>query len=161
MEEIIYDAGFLLTMALDNLDKNKFTHPIYGAIKEDGAKIFKEIKEVSLELSIPKAVSMFEKNQQNAKQGVLIYPAELEDEDKKRVQVIIVYIQNYTNNEYMILSQPYSFKNGKISPTNYELLDYYDFLEDRLEELEEIFVSGAFGYDNFEYIWEERFVANK
>ena len=160
MEEIVYDAGFLLTMVLDNLDRNKFIHPSYGVIKQDGSKDYKEIKEISLEISIPKVVSMFEKNVYDAKQGVMLYPAEIEDEQGKRVQVVIVSIQDYTSNDYMLISQPYSFENGKIVTTNYELLDYYDLLEDRLEELEDKFVNGAFACDNYEYIWEERFVAN-
>jgi len=158
MQTIIHDAGYLLSHMLDILDRDRVVNPIYGAIKEDGSKIIKEIKEISLEISIPKAVNMIENNTENANSAVSIYPAELNDENNNRVSVLIVTIQKYTTNEYMIISQPYSFNDNKISTGRYELLDYYDFLEDDLEELEHQFVEGAFEHDRAQYLWEERFV---
>jgi len=158
MQTIIHDAGYLVSHALDILDRNRVVNPIFGYIREDGSKNIKEIREISLEISIPKAVDMLENNVESASSAVLIYPAELSDETNNRVPVLIVTIQNYVTNEYMIISQPYKF-DSEITIERYELLDYYDFLEDDLEELERQFIEGAFDHDRAEYLWKERFVS--
>lgn len=160
MKKIVYEAGFLLTYALDKLDKLKFVNPIYGAIKPDNSKILKEIKEISLELSIPKAISLMENNTENAESSVVIYPAELEDSNSNRYNVLIIHIEKHNSLNFMTIAQPYNFKDGAIELTNYELLDYFELLEDELKELEEEFIQGAYNYDNAENIWEDKFVAN-
>ena len=159
MDKIVYEAGFLLTYALDKLDKFKFVNPIYGAILNDGSKEIKEIKEISLEFSIPKAISLVEDNRESAQSSVVIYPAELENICGDRYSVLIVQIEKHNSLEFMTIAQPYSFKDGSIELTNYELLDYFELLEDDLKELEEEFIQGAYNYDNPEYIWEDKFVA--
>lgn len=160
MEDIIYEAGFLLTYALDKLDKNRILNPIYGAIKKDGSKILKEIKDISLENSIPKAMHLFENPTDDIASAVILFPAELEDERGNRYSVIVVMIMDYISSFYITISQPYSFEDGKISLRNYELLDYHEFLTTKLPKLEEEFMQGAFNYDEAEYLWQERFVCN-
>ena len=160
MNKIVYEAGFLLTYALDKLDKFKFVNPIYGTILTDGSKELKEIKEISLELSIPRAISLIEENTNNANSSVIIYPAELEDSNSDRYSVLIIQIEKHNSLEFMTIAQPYSFKDGSIELTNYELLDYFELLEDDLEELEEVFIQGAYYYDEAESIWEDKFIAN-
>ena len=160
MDKIVYEAGFLLTYALDKLDKFKFVNPIYGAILNDGSKELKEIREISLELSIPKAIALMENNKDNAKSSVVIYPAELEDSNSNRYSVLIVQIEKHGSLDFMTIAQPYCFKNGSIELTNYELLDYFELLEDDLKELEEEFIQGAYNYDDAQNIWEGKFIAN-
>ena len=160
MNKIVYEAGFLLTYALDKLDKLKFVNPIYGAILKDGSKEFKEIKEISLEQSIPKAISLMEKNEIDAEYSTVIYPAELEDSNSNRYTVLIIHIEQHNSLNFMTIAQPYKFENGSIVLTNYELLDYFELLEDDLQELEEEFIQGAYNYDEAETIWENKFVAN-
>ncbi len=160
MDKIVYEAGFLLTYALDKLDKQKFVNPIYGAILPDDSKILKEVKEISLELSIPKVISLMENNNEEAESSAIVYPAELMSSNGDRYSVLIIQIEKHNSLDFMTIAQPYSFKNGSIELTNYELLDYFELLEDRLEELEKEFIQGAYNYDDAEYIWEDKFVAN-
>ena len=160
MNKIVYEAGFLLTYALDKLDKFKFVNPIYGVILQNGSKELKEIKEATLELSIPKAISLMENNEINAKSSVIVYPAELENSSGVRYSVLIVQIEKHNSLEFMTIAQPYIFKDDSIELTNYELLDYFELLEDDLKELEEEFIQGAYNYDDVGYIWEDKFVAN-
>jgi len=157
MLKTIHDAGYLLTHSLDILSIKHTLNPIYGCINQDGSKLVKEIQELSLEQSIPKALDIFEKNVENAQSAVLIYPAELEDDLGKRYSTFIVMAQKYDSNEYIILSQPYQLDDSKLCIKKYELLDYYDFLEDDLEELEREFVNGAFEHDNAQFIWVDCF----
>jgi len=160
MDKIVYEAGFLLTYALDKLDKFKFVNPIYGAILNNGSKELKELKELSLEKSIPKAISLMENNAYDAQSSAVIYPAELEDSSGSRYSVLIIHIEEHNSLNFMTIAQPYCFKNGSIEVTNYELLDYFELLEDNLKELEEKFVQGAYNYDDAERIWEDKFVAH-
>jgi len=157
MNEIMYEAGFLLSYTLDKLDNYKFVNPIYAVILEDGSKEFKEIKELSLEYSIPKAVSMYEENSINAKSATIIFPAELLDDNSNRYSVLIINIQKYNSLDYITIALPYSFVNGFLQFTNYELLDYFELLEDDLTNLEKSFIQGAYSYDNAENIWENKF----
>ncbi len=159
MEDIIYEAGFLLTYALDKLNRSKIINPIYGAIKRDNSRFLKEIKDISLENSIPKAINMFESPKDDIKSAAVLFPAELEDENG-RYSVIIVMIMDYDTNYYITIAQPYYFEDGQISLRNYELLDYHEFLAEKLPKLEEEFMQGAFNYDEAEYLWQERFVCN-
>ena len=160
MDKIVYEAGFLLTYALDKLDKQRVMNPIYGAILPDDSKTLKEIRDISLELSIPKVISLMEDNKELAKSSAIVYPAELENSSGNRYSVLIIQIEKHNSLDFMTIAQPYSFKNGSIELTNYELLDYFELLEDRLEELEKEFIQGAYNYDDAEYIWEERFVGH-
>ncbi len=160
MKKIIYEAGFLLTYALDKLDNQKFVNPIYGAILPDGSKILKEIKDLSLETSIPKVISLMENNDAGAESSTVIYPAELEDSNANRYSVLIIHIERHDSLDFMTIAQPYSFKYGSIEIKNYELLDYFELLEDDLPDLEKCFVEGAYNYDDAENIWEDKFVAN-
>ncbi len=160
MNKIIYEAGFLLTYALDKLDNQKFVNPMYGAILPDESKVLKEIKDLSLETSIPKAVSLMENNEVGAESSTIIYPAELEDDYGKRYSVLIVQIEKHNSLDFMTIAQPYSFINGSIEIRNYELLDFFELLEDDLPLLEKRFIEGAYNYDDAENIWEAKFVAN-
>lgn len=108
MEKIIYEAGFLLTYALDKLSKTKVLHPIYGAIKEDGTKVLKEIKDISLENSIPKVINLFTLPEDYISCATAIFPAELEDENKKRYSVVVVMAMNYETRNFIRIAQPYN-----------------------------------------------------
>ncbi len=160
MNKIIYEAGFLLTYALDKLDNQKFVNPMYGAILPDESKVLKEIKDLSLETSIPKAISLMENNKVKAESSTVIYPAELEDDYGDRYSVLIVQIEKHNSLDFMTIAQPYSFKNGSIEISNYELLDFFELLEDDLPALEKRFIEGAYNYDDAQNIWEDKFVAN-
>lgn len=160
MKKIIYEAGFLLTYGLDKLNNQKFVNPIYGAILPDNSKMLKEFKDLSLETSIPKVISAMENNDAGADSSTVIYPAELEDSNGERYSVLIVQIEKHNSLDFMTIAQPYSFKDGSLEITNYELLDYFELLEDDLPELEKYFIEGAYNYDEAENIWENKFVAN-
>ncbi len=157
MVNIIFDAGYLLTHALDKLEREGSLNPIYGAIKKDGEKIVKVIKEDSLEVSIPQVISMLEENSQNAESAVAIYPAELENEFGERYSAIIVYAQKYETNEYIIIAQEYQLENGKVIPKENELLDFHDFMSTKLDILEEQFTKGVTSHHKAFSIWKERF----
>ncbi len=157
MLHIMKDAGYLLSHSLDKLEKNKKLNPIYVAIKNDRRKIYKELDE-PLEISIPKAIKLLEEQSEDKKCAAVVYPAELKDENCQRYSVLIIHILKYSSDEYISVAQPYSFKGDKIIPGTYELLDYNDFLEDKLELLEELFVTGIFSHENAENIWKGRFV---
>jgi len=160
MKKIVSIAGFMLTYVLDILDKQKRLDPIFIGLDQEDKEFKKIFNGISLEQTIPKAVSMFERNSQNAKAGIVIYPAEMEDTDNKRYSVIILMIKNYENNDYIMLSQPYSFEDSKLKVEKFELLDYSPFILESLKELEEFFINGALNYDNAEYIWSQRFKAS-
>jgi len=157
MEKIVSIAGYMLTQALDSINRTKILNPFLIALKENNEE-FKFIpKGLSLEQTIPKTVDMFEENEQNAKSAAIVYPAELENIDGSRDSVIIAMAQDYINQEYIIISQPYKFTNNCLKVSKFELLEYSPFIVEKLDKLEECFAKGALSYDDAKHIWSERF----
>ena len=152
MEKIVSVAGFMLTQAVDKLDANKHLTPTFIGYKKDFKEIKKYIKDLSLEQSIPKVISMFENNQEEVECACILFPAEIE-EMGKRESIIIVMTQDYTTNDYLTISLPYSLENGKIRVCEYELLDYSPFLLEKLPDLEKSFVNGLLSYGDASKIW--------
>jgi len=152
MEKIVSVAGFMLTQAIDNLDRKKSIAPMFIGYKKDSKEIKKQINDLSLEQSIPKVVSMLEDNQENVENAAILFPAELE-EDGKRESVIMLMAQSYANNEYIMVSLPYKFINGKLSVASFELLDYSPFLLEELPNLEKSFINGLLSYGDAIEIW--------
>ena len=160
MKKIVSVSGFMLTYALEVLDKTKILQPIYIGYSKEG-KEFKIVpKGISLEQTIPKVIELFESNSENAASATIIYPAELENEDGTRESVIITMIKKYESNDYIMISQPYKFVDSKLEVSEFELLDYSPFLLERLPELETSFAEGALSYDDAEHIWSQRFKAS-
>ena len=154
MKDIIYEVGFLITYALEKLDKSQIFNPIYFAIKEDNIKIKEEIKDISLENSVNKVLDLLSFNEIEAKCASAIFPAELEDENKQRYSVIVAMVSNYLDGEYLTLAQPYKLENNELKILKYETLDYCPTIENRLSELEQYFLAGIKSYDSTLSFWE-------
>lgn len=152
MEKIVSVAGFMLTSAIDKLSLNKCLTPMFIGYKKDLKEIKKTIKGLSLEESIPKAISIFENNTEDVECGAIIFPAEI-DAGGKRESIIMVMVQKYKCSEYITISLPYSIKDGKIEVKEYELIDYSPFLIEKLPELEKSFVNGLLSYQDAKEIW--------
>ncbi len=153
MKKIVSQAGFLLTEAIDKLENAKSLSPIFLGYKEGSKEIRKTINGLSLEQSIPKAVSIYEENRENVDYAALIFPAELNYDDERK-SVIMVMAQNYQTQDYIIVSLPYSKKSDKIEVLEFELMDYSPFLIEQLPELEKSFVDGLLSYGDSKEIWK-------
>ncbi len=152
MDKIVSVAGFMLTSAIDKLGTNKKLTPMYIGYKKDYKEIKKQLSGLSLEHSIPKVISMFEDNSEDAVCACIIFPAEF-DNNGVRESVIMVMAQEYINNEYITISLPYNFKDGKIKVSEFELIDYSPFLLEKLPQLEKSFVHGLLSYGDATEIW--------
>jgi len=154
MDKIVSVAGFMLTKAIDNLDRNNTLTPMYVGYKEGCQEIKKRINDLSLEQSIPKVVSMYEENFEDVEYAAIMFPAELE-EDNRRFSAIIVMAQSYFTNDYIIISLPYNIKDGKLEISEFQLEDYSPFLLERLPELEKSFIDGLLSYGDAKEIWKK------
>jgi len=157
MNEIVTVAGYMLTQAIDTIERKGFLNPFFSGFDKDDKLVTFTCTDISLELSIPKIIRKFESNEKNLKCAAIAYPAEIEDAYGNRESVIIVMVQNYTTDEYLMIFQPYERKDGKLEVYKYELLNFSPKLVDKLDEMEECFIQGALKYDDANHIWSERF----
>jgi len=154
MEKIVSVAGFMLTKAIDNLDRQKMLAPTFVGYKSGCKEIKKSLSSLSLEQSIPKIVSIYEENQENVEYASIVFPAELESKGS-RESVIMLMAQEYKTEEYIIISLPYEIKEGKVKVKEYELIDYSPFLLEKLPNLEKSFVNGLLSYGDASEIWSK------
>ena len=154
MEKIVSVAGFMLTSAIDKLSSNRTLTPMYIGYKKNYKEIKKQLSGLSLEQSIPKVVNMFDENSEDAVCAAILFPAEFEN-NGKRESIIMVMAQEYINSEYITISLPYTYKDGKIKVSEYELVDYSPFLLERLPDLEKSFVNGLLSYGDASKIWSK------
>ena len=75
MKKIVSVSGFMLTYALDVLDKTKILKPKYIGYTKEGKEFEITPKGISLEHTIPKVIGLFEENSENAASATIIYPA--------------------------------------------------------------------------------------
>ena len=140
MEIIIKEVAILVSSVLDKLRNSQIFNPIYFAILDDENKITEEIKDISLENSIDKVLDKLNFNEIDAAKAAVIFPAELEDDNKKRYSVILVVISDYEESEYLTFALSYKQKNGFMEVSNFEILDYSPLLESDLKHLQEEFL---------------------
>lgn len=145
MENIVSQAGFLMSYALDTLRNEQILHPFYESIFMDCKKSIREFREGSFEQSIPKAIDAYRENILGAKYGIVVYPAEIEKQGK-RAPLIVAMLKDYENQKHITIAQYYTKKGQKPEATQYEVLDASDFLADRLPALEKYYLQGALSY---------------
>jgi len=157
MNKIVTIAGYMLTQALDTLERRGFFNPFYSGFIDDNSKIKTfTCKDLALELSIPKIIKKFETNSENVRCAAIAYPAETEDCYNNRESVIIVHVKNYVTEEFLLISQPYR-KDKNLEIFEYELFDYSPQLIEKLPEIERSFIQGALKYDDLGHsIWSKK-----
>jgi hypothetical protein len=153
LKNIVIEAGSLLCYAIETLNYERVLHPFFTSTFKNGEQKFEQFKDLSYESSIPKAIEAFHSNCSDADGGIVIYPAEIE-ENNKRLPVIIVMIKEYSQNRHLTIAQHYTLKDGHYSPALYELLDFSLFLADELRDLEQAFLAGTETYARLHKITE-------
>jgi hypothetical protein len=154
MEKIVSAAGFMLTQAIDTINRTNTLVPMFVGFKKGCIEVKKRSKCISLEQSIPKMISIYENNKEDVEYASIAFPAEVE-EAGVRESVIMLMAQKYRSDEYIIVSLPYKMHNGKAKVKEYELLDYSPFLLEKLPNLEKIFVEGLLSYGDASEIWDK------
>jgi len=160
MKKIVEKAGYTLSQALEILDRTKILSPFLVGYDKNDKEHKINTKEMILEFSIPKVVSEYEINEQCFKSACIVFPAEIANINEERESVLIIMAQNYESSEQIVISQPYTIKNDKLNLLEFELLDYSDNIEDRLQKLEAKFLKGILNYDGAEKIWGDRLKAS-
>ena len=150
MRILAFEAGMLLSRVVNRLAKEHFVNPTIKLFKDDKSYIM-QINDKYLTSSIPKAIDIIENNTENALSAILIYPAELENDDKTRQKALIVDIRDFETGEYLYLAQHYDFDDFTLKIKEYELL-YDNVINSELEELEQEFVKGVIN-KNKKPIW--------
>jgi len=161
MENIIYEAGYLITYALSELDVEKEVNPIYFHIDLDYKRKTKEIRGNSLSETIPKAIKKLQKHAKNTISNLIIIPAELEDHDGKRYSALVAMVFDNINEKSLTITVPYRFKDSKIEVDEYRVIDSDNLERKEFLYLEVIFNRGLLNFEQGAYIWKERFVGKK
>jgi hypothetical protein len=157
MENIIYEAGYLITYALSELDIQKEINPIYFHIDLEYKRKTKEIKGIDLSESIPKAIKKLEKNLKKTLSNLVIFPAEVESELGVKEPAVVAIIYDNSNNKKVTISIPYNLGKDKISIKEYEIIDVENIKDEELMHLETIFNKGLLAFEQGSYIWQECF----
>jgi len=161
MENIIYEAGYLMTYALSELNTQKEVNPIYFQIDSNYQRKTKEIRGLSLNDSIPKAVKKLEKNRSKTLFNLIIFPADIDTTNGERESTLIAMIYDNKNSKNLTISIPYSLQNQKIEIREYEIIDALNIDDNELIYLESIFNKGLLNFKQGSYIWQECFVGSK
>jgi len=161
MENIIYEAGYLITYALSELDVEKEVSPIYFHIDLDYKRKTKEIRGNSLSETIPKAIKKLQKNAKDTLSNLIIIPAELEDSNKQRYSALVAMVFDNINEKSLTITVPYHFEDGKIEVDEYRVIDSDNLERKEFLYLEAIFNRGLLNFDQGSYIWKERFKGKK
>jgi hypothetical protein len=161
MENIIYEAGYLMTYALSELDAQKEVNPIYFHIDLEYQRKTKEIRGNSLSETIPKAIKKLQKNAKKTLSNLIIIPAELENSFGKRESAIVAMIFDNINEKSLTITIPYSFEDDKLTIKEYEVIDSDNLDRKEFIYLEAIFNRGLLNFEQGSYIWKERFRGKK
>jgi len=161
MENIIYEAGYLMTYALSELDSQKEVNPIYFHIDLDYERKTKEIRGNSLSETIPKAIKKLQKNVKKTLSNLIIIPAELENSYGERESSLIGMIFDNLNEKSLTISIPYNFENDKLFIKEYEVIDSDNLDRKEFLYLEAIFNRGLLNFEQGQYIWKDRFKGKK
>jgi hypothetical protein len=160
MENIVYEAGYLITYALCELDTQKEVNPIYFHIDLEYNRKTKEIRGNSLSDTIPKAIKKLQKNAKKTICNMIIFPAELENQSNKRETALVSMIFDNINEKSLTIIVPYSL-NGHIITREYEVIDSDNIHRDEFLYLESIFNKGLLNFEQGRYIWNRSFNSNK
>jgi hypothetical protein len=161
MENIIYEAGYLITYALSELDVEKEVNPIYFHIDLDCKRKTQEIRGNSLSETIPKAIKKLQKNAKKTLSNLIIIPAELEDSDRQRYSALVAMIFDNLNEKNLTVIVPYNFKNDKLEVDAYQVIDSDNLDDKEFLYLEVVFNRGLLNFKPGAYIWKERFIGKK
>jgi hypothetical protein len=156
MKELIYEAGYLITYLLCELDKIKEIDPILCKFDFKNNKTTKEFRGI-IDDSIPKILEAYEDSEKDSAKAIAIFPAEIV-EDGKRFSSLILMAKNFITEQKLVVFFPYEFNNDKVYVSSYEVIESINLDVEELKNLNLYFLKGALSFQNGIYIWQERFV---
>jgi len=161
MENIIYEAGYLITYTLTELDTEKKVNPIYFHIDLDYKRKTKEIRGNSLSDTIPKAIKKLQKNAKKTLCNLIIIPAEIDSDNGDRESALVAMIFDNINEKSLTITVPYKFSDDKLKIKEYEVIDSDNMETNEFLYLETIFNRGLLNFEQGSYLWKERFIGQK
>ena len=123
MENIIYEAGYLATYILNELQIQNRAYPIYFHIDLEDNKKTKEFNSGSLKDDILEAINILDANTKNTKSNLIIIPAEVTNNQSDRENAIVAIVFDNIYKKSITISIPFRVKNNKLYVRCYEILD--------------------------------------
>ena len=161
MKNIIYETGYLISYALNELDAQKEVNPIYFHIDLEYKRKTKEIRGNSLSESIPKAIKKLQKNAKKTLSNLIIIPAELENRFAERESALVAMIFDNLNEKSLTITVPYNFESDRLTIQEYEVIDSDNLEQNEFLYLESIFNRGLLNFEEGSYLWKNRLKGKK